>query len=211
MDQALLLRPETFAAEEVACAQRGSADRRPERVRPANLGSASDLPTVSPGECWLLALPATGAEPGVLERRVLTVANVIIYDRALANQLAAILPLGGYAEPAVGDGLERTIRFACSGWSVVKLIEHTFTNRVFADQAHSLAARLQAAGASSNLKVSGFAETGRGLRRAETSLGKFGALIGGTLGCEPQVIVFRAFGCRDTPALRAVMSNGLAG
>jgi ABC-type spermidine/putrescine transport system permease subunit II len=127
--------------------------------------------------------------------------------------VAAALPLGGYAEPAVGDGLKRCIRLAQDGWSVVRLIERAPTGKSFADQIRSLAARLQAFGAPHNLKVSNFAKTDDGeLGNAETILCDIDALIGATPGGEPQAIVFKAIGgSTHTPALSAVMTNGLAG
>jgi ABC transporter len=208
MDQVFLDSPAVSAAEGRACAWRDEAPLRPEHIRAANL----DLPAIGPGDCWLLTLPANGAEPGALEIYALTTANAIVYDRALEKVVAAALPLGGYAEPAVGDGLKRCIRLAQDGWSVVRLIERTPTGKSFADQIRSLAARLQAFGAPHNLKVSKFAETDNGeLGNAETKRCDIDALIDATPDGEPQAIVFKAVGGTHTPALSAVMANGLAG
>jgi hypothetical protein len=82
------------------------------------------LPEVRPGQLWLAALPSTGPELALFEYRVLTTANVIIYDRGLASPVARFLPLGGYAEPAAPNAAwERCLRFARDGWSVARLVQ----------------------------------------------------------------------------------------
>jgi sulfate/thiosulfate transport system ATP-binding protein len=115
MEQALLDRPPTSASDTTARAQRSATEHWPKDLHRANPILASDLPAIGPGECWFLMLPAK-AELVALERHALTTANVIVYDRALAKVATAILPLGGYAEPAAGDGLERCINsYATAG------------------------------------------------------------------------------------------------
>ena len=88
-----------------------------------DVAPSADLPAIAAGELWLIVLPDAGSKLTSLEYRALTAAHVIVYDRALTDVVAAVLPLGGYAEPADGDGLTRSLQFIRDGWSVVRLIE----------------------------------------------------------------------------------------
>ena len=86
------------------------------------------LPSVDPGQIWLIEHdPAIAL--GALDRAVLTHANVVLYDHALAPLVAQILPIGAYAEPlsaltmAAGPAVSpRALDFAAEGWSVGQLI-----------------------------------------------------------------------------------------
>src|SRR5437763_9392890 len=86
------------------------------------------LPSVDSGQIWLIEHdPATAL--GALDRAVLTHANVVLYDRALASLVAQVLPIGAYAEPlsaptmAAGPAIApRAFDFAAEGWSVVQLV-----------------------------------------------------------------------------------------
>src|SRR3954452_7102822 len=86
------------------------------------------LPSVDPGQIWLIEHdPATAL--GALDRAVLTHANVVLYDRALAPLVAQVLPICAYAEPlaaamvAAGPAVTpRALDFAAEGWSVVQLV-----------------------------------------------------------------------------------------
>jgi hypothetical protein len=86
------------------------------------------LPSIDPGQIWLIEHdPATAL--GTLDRAVLTHANVVLYDRALASLVAQVLPIGAYAEPlsaptmAAGPAIApRAFDFAAEGWSVVQLV-----------------------------------------------------------------------------------------
>ena len=99
----------------------------PDAIRNGSLVERHRLPTVQPGQLWLVELPPGEAELAPLEYLALTAANVVIYDRALASTVARLLPLGGYAEPAPeGDeagetALERCVGFVRDGWSVARL------------------------------------------------------------------------------------------
>ena len=85
--------------------------------------------TVKPGQVWLIEhVSATALFP--VDLAVLTNADVVIYDRALAPVVASVLPLGAYAEPLPLDappaGLAisaRSLGFAVDGWSVAQLVE----------------------------------------------------------------------------------------
>jgi hypothetical protein len=83
--------------------------------------------TIEPGQIWLVEHDA--AELSLLDRAVLSGANVVLYDRALAPVLAQSLPLGAYAEPlsptiagAAPAIAPRALDFAAEGWSVVQLV-----------------------------------------------------------------------------------------
>jgi hypothetical protein len=81
------------------------------------------LPDVVPGQLWLIELDAACPMP-VAAHQVLDRANVVIYDRILGDMVAQGLPLGGYAEPALGaePAAARSVRFARDGWSVARLL-----------------------------------------------------------------------------------------
>src|SRR6267378_806939 len=56
------------------------------------------LTSVDPGQIWLIEHDPSAAL-AALDRAVLTRANVVLYDRALAALVAQALPIGAYAEP----------------------------------------------------------------------------------------------------------------
>jgi hypothetical protein len=97
--------------------------------------SPRQLPTVDPGQIWLIeqdpALPLSAVDCDVL-----TSANVVIYDRALAPLVAQVLPIGGYAEPLPVAGhasdpaiSPRALALAGEGWSVAQLVEASPSQR----------------------------------------------------------------------------------
>jgi hypothetical protein len=124
------------------------------------------LPAVEPGQLWLVEIcPDRGLSTG--ERHLLGSANVILYDRALSTEVAAILPLGGYAEPAPSAAelpdcalIERCVRFALDGWSVVRLIDASQTRPSRESRLRAIANRLIAGGAGGQLPVRIFADAG---------------------------------------------------
>ena len=82
------------------------------------------LTSVDPGQIWLIEHDPSAAL-AALDRAVLTRANVVLYDRALASLVAQVLPIGAYAEPlsaptmAAGPAITpRAFDFAAEGWSV---------------------------------------------------------------------------------------------
>jgi hypothetical protein len=85
--------------------------------------------TVKPGQIWFIEhSSARVLFPS--DCAVLTGADVVIYDRALAPVIASVLPLGTYAEPMPLDALHagpaissRALGFAVDGWSVAQLVE----------------------------------------------------------------------------------------
>jgi hypothetical protein len=183
---------------------------RPGAVTPGDAAGAADLPVVAAGELWLIELPDAEDELTSLERRALTSANVIVYDRALTDAVAAVLPLGGYAEPAKGDGLTRSLQFVRDGWSVVRLIERPSIDSDRAGPRQLLTLRLREAGASANLRLRRFAEEDvRWLCRDDVRLGDADGLFDGSDGMRDVIVVGAADGVR--PDLSAVACNGLAG
>src|SRR5947207_11623703 len=103
---------------------RPAPPRRPtsgRRERPENAAA----PIAGPGRLSLIE--RCGGEPGLTsaEQAALAGANIIVYERSLAALVAAVLPLGGYAEPAPEARqspnrpvFERCLNFALDGWSV---------------------------------------------------------------------------------------------
>jgi sulfate transport system ATP-binding protein len=192
---------------------------RPDKLAPALSGAATrcddpilpaELPAVAPGELWLVER-AIAAQLSALERRALTSSNVIIYDRVLEDTVAATLPVGGYAEPSVGENVERCVRFVSDGWSVVRLIERDPIHEYFPDCARGLAGRLRAAGAPPDLSVAGLSGIGTPIfQKTQARLDGINALIDGMRDAAGRAIVFRAFG-PSTSGLYPVGCNGLAG
>ncbi len=182
--------------------------------QPACWIEAPALPDVAAGQLWLVEL-LPGAEPSPRERRALTTANVLIYDRALADTVAAMLPLGAYAEPAMSTSraLDRSLRFVLDGWSVVRVIDATSTPlRQRLDQIRALSAQLLAAGSAAQLPILLFAGTdSRRVRQTEAQLGTLDAIIA---KCDPEdhlTLVFGAIRGRSARTLAFASSNGLAG
>jgi len=169
-------------------------------------------PTDGCGQLWFIELPTEGANLSPLEYRALTNSNVVIYDRALGATVAAILPLGGYAEPtASGDGeqvLERCLRFARDGWSVVRLVEGALSRAERGGRIRRLSERLIAAKVPTEQPVSLFVNAGCSTwGRIEAPLGT----VIDTCSVEKRLtIVFGALGI-GAPRLHTASSNGLAG
>jgi hypothetical protein len=170
-----------------------------------------NLPAITPGELWLLPPPGLGTEIGSLARHALTKANVIIYDRAVVDLVATILPLGGYAEPASSDGMRRCIQFARDGWSVVRLLADTPSREGVDECFVALVAKLRRAGAPTDLAVSRFTEIDGRLHRAKLPLYELDALLRWHSTGKPTAIAFDAFACRRGMAQPVTVANGLAG
>ena len=191
----------------------GATDRAGSGNCPARWIEVSALPDVEAGQLWLVELPP-GAEPSPLERRALTTANVLIYDRALADTVAAILPLGAYAEPAVSTSQpDRSLGFVHDGWSVVRLIDTTDVRlRQRVDQIRALSKQLLATRSLAQLPILLFAGTDSGrVRQTEADLDTLDAVIA---QCGPEdhlTLVFGAVRNRSARTLSFAASNGLAG
>jgi hypothetical protein len=96
---------------------------------------SGDWTKIRPGQAWLIEQHASEGL-STLDRGALAGADVVLYDRALAPLIAAaVLRVGGYAEPLAADAEEgeeggvgqaispRALRFAADGWSVVQLVQ----------------------------------------------------------------------------------------
>ena len=174
------------------------------------------LPAVEPGQLWLVEIcPDRGLSTA--ERHLLGSANVILYDRALSAEVAAILPLGGYAEPAPSPAelpdaklIERCVRFALDGWSVVRLIDVSQTRPSREAHLRAIADRMRASGAGGQVPVLIFADAGSRAFVADQT--RLAAMDPDTLGARNQrlIVVFDAGALGRAPAY-PIAANGLAG
>src|ERR1700761_8217817 len=81
------------------------------------------LPELEAGQIWMIEISPID-ELSTPHRAIMTIGNVIIYDRSLEAIVANALPLGGYAEPeAEAKTAQRCVQFARDGWSVVRLLD----------------------------------------------------------------------------------------
>jgi hypothetical protein len=174
------------------------------------------FPAVEPGQLWLIEALADGT-PSVPARHAVDGANVVIYDRALAETLSGALPLGTYAEPApVADGLgntsaSRCVRFTGDGWSVARLVPARLPQRARARRVRGLIDALAAAKAPSDLAVQVFAEAGGGIcEQEETRLDRLAHLVA-THPRNTRLTIVIAARRGDAARVQAVAGNGLAG
>ena len=202
---------ETLTLLPPARTSRPKTAQQPSGADPVALLPVTEQPTIEPGQLWLVEFPVAEAEISALERHAVANANVVIYDRALADTVAAVLSLGGYAEPATGDGMGRCLQFARDGWSVARLIEPQHNGRAIGECLSALAARLGAAGDPSDVRITlhsdGHAHSDLQVRldKVETTLIRDG-------NCEERrTAVFRATSAPAIPAMALVSGNGLAG
>jgi hypothetical protein len=179
---------------------------------------ASLLPSIKPGQLWVVEHSSTDLHMSPLGHRTITAANVVIYDRALYPMVAANLPLGGYAEPASPpDGppdkaFDRCIRFARDGWSVVWLVDHRPPHDARRRRIGRLIDRLIGAGCPPSQSVSLFVNANSSImQQTETELDRLGIVIEATTSEDCLAIVFAAVGAGAAPHLHAISSNGLAG
>lgn len=185
------------------------------------LGSAApveslQLPSVQPGQLWLVELPAISPEFAPLEYRTLTTANVVVYDEALAATVARYLPLGGYAEPAGPMAAERCIRFVRDGWSVARVIVPRGLSGLEAtDEFRQLAARLLTLNGGAGFSLSAFVNNGGGAyRRSRVRLQQLQDVTPDKQ--RPNrfsnvTFVFEPFGIAATTRFSVASANGLAG
>jgi hypothetical protein len=174
------------------------------------------LPAVEPGQLWLVEIcPDRGLSTA--ERHLIGSANVILYDRTLSAEVAAILPLGGYAEPAPPPAelpdatvVERCTRFALDGWSVIRLIDAAQSRPSREARLCAVADRLRAAGAGGQLPVRIFADAGsRAFIEDPTRLATLDPDAIGARN-ERLIVVFDAV-APGRPATYPIAATGLAG
>jgi len=174
------------------------------------------LPAVEPGQLWLVEIcPDRGLSTA--ERHLLGSANVILYDRALSAEVAAILPLGGYAEPAPPPAespdagvIERCVRFALDGWSVIRLIDVSQNEPSRERRLRAIADRLRAGGTSAELPVRVFADAGS--RAFVEDPVRLATLDPDRIGARDErlIVVFDAAARGGAPTY-TIVANGLAG
>jgi hypothetical protein len=177
------------------------------------------LTAVAPGQLWVVELSATEPSLSPLEYRVITTANVVIYDRPLAPMVPKVLPLGGYAEPASSSGerkldqaWERCLRFARDGWSVVRLVEHSPSAQQRFERIQYLTERLTAADTPANLPVLLFVDAGGDTyEKTEAHLGALSPVISAHCVERRLSIAFTVISAGAAPRLSVASSNGLAG
>jgi siroheme synthase len=184
------------------------------RVQSAN----ATAPAAGPGRLYLIE--RCGGELGLTaaEREALVSANIIVYERSLAQLVAAVLPLGAYAEPAPeakqtseAPVFERCLNFALDGWSVVQLMER----RPRAGRARWIrdaAAQLVSAGISGDTPVLVLVDaTCGGPVSIETRLRSAHAVIEEHGSPGGLMMVLGPIVPGPTPQVYAFAANGLAG
>lgn len=176
--------------------------------------AGATLPAVAPGQLWLVEQAADGA-PAAPLRHALASADVVIYDRALADFVADTLPLGAYAEPAAGPetAAARCVGFARDGWSVVRLVPARVAGRERSRRVQDVVDELAAASVAGRLPVAIFAAAGDGtLERIEARFDDLAAIVASHPRETALAVVIAAFGDGGAAAaLHAVAANGLAG
>lgn len=169
------------------------------------------LPAVQPGQLWYVEFSSTERVDRPLEYQALTTANVVIYDRALEPTVAAFLPLGAYAEPAMpGDRvIERCLSFTREGWSVARLVDREGGG---AGTIRQLSQRLLEATASPPLAASVFVNNHGRYENLEAELDGLGDLVDlHRFGPAATVTIIFGGGAGTMPRVVFASANGLAG
>jgi hypothetical protein len=186
-----------------------------ERERSANAAT----PVIGPGRLYLIERGGGDLDLTSAEREALAGANIIVYERSLASLVAAILPLGAYAEPGPEPStpvFARCLKFALDGWSVVQLMER----RPPAERARwveDAAEQLASAGVSSDTPVQmlvdaacgGPADIATQLRSVHVVLEDRGLAHGLDMG--GLIMVLGPIAKGPAPQIYAFAANGLAG
>jgi hypothetical protein len=172
------------------------------------------FPAIAPGQLWLIEALADGAH-SASARHAIDGANVVIYDRALAETLSEVLPIGSYAEAAVdgagGVTAARCVRFAGDGWSVARLLPAQVSQRERAGRVRGLVDALAAAKAPGDLAVQIFAEAADGIsEHQETRLDQLAQLVA-THPRHTRLTIVIAASHSGATRVQAVAGNGLAG
>jgi hypothetical protein len=183
---------------------------------PAGAVDLAALPTVGPSQLWYVELPSAEREFSPLEYQVLTTANVVIYDRALASTVAKFRPMGGYAEPAAPSNLasdlalERCARFARDGWSVARLVDR---DRERVARIPQLSEWLQPVKSPVGLPVELFVNTGGRYGRNTVEISELGDIINCvSLGQTITLVIrFSGIDAGAAPRFSVASANGLAG
>jgi hypothetical protein len=181
---------------------------------PASIPTPS-LPAVAPGQLWLIEAAADGAELHALSRHALDDANVVIYDRSLADRVSLALPLGTYAEPAPARSdaaASRSVHFARDGWSVVRLLPARLPSRERTRRVQDIVDELAAAKVAGRLPVTIVTHGADGVEeRIEARFDDLASIVASHPRDTLLTIVIDAFAGAGAARLHAVAANGLAG
>jgi hypothetical protein len=171
---------------------------------------------LGPGQIWLIE-QVSDAALCPLDRAAMTSAQIIVYDPALAPLVAAMLPIGGYAEPLSRDAQAaeatispRTLEFAAAGWSVAQLIEARPGCHA---RLRGAVAALPSAGAGGDLPVRVIAKGAPvdSRQSREACVRTLPALIDQFADEDPLTLIFGPFAIGQPAASAAFTANGLAG
>src|SRR4051794_38631348 len=172
------------------------------------------LPSIDPGQIWLVEHDPTTAL-GALDRGVLTRANVVLYDRALAPLVAQVLPIGAYAEPlsaatvAAGPAVTpRALDFAAEGWGGVQLVA---AGPAWRARVPLLPPALLRAHRNGALPVRAVAKAVGGHREWDANLDDIAELLREADDDELLTLVFGPVALRHPAHAHAFTANGLAG
>ena len=171
------------------------------------------LPEVVAGQLWLIEQRAEVAPTASL-RQAIAAANVVIYDRTLAEIVADALPLGTYAEPAAGREVAaaRSAGFARDGWSVVRVLAARAGRRERTRRVQDVVDELAAAQVPGRLPVMIFTTTGDGaLEQVDARFDDLAAIVDSHARETDLTIVIAAFPAPAAASLHTIAANGLAG
>lgn len=172
------------------------------------------LPLVGPGQLWLVELSPDETLSDAA-RRALDGANVVIYDRALADAVALALPLGTYAEPAPARSdaaAARAVHFARDGWIVARLLQARLASRDRTRRIQDIVDELAAAKIAGRLPVTIVAAGPEGVdEQIEARFDDLASIVASHPRDTRLAIVIDAFAGAGAARLHAVAANGLAG
>ena len=190
--------------------QRQAAKRRPAAM-------LSKFPAIEPGQLWLIEA-AAGDALSACARHAVEGANVVIYDRALADTLSNALPLGTYAEAgertdeASDPAAARAVRFACDGWSVARLVPARPTQRQRIVRVRRLVEELTAVKPVAEIAVTVYGELSDGVcEPTETRLSRLDQVVVTYPRDARLTIIVSGIAGQLAARVQAVAGNGLAG
>jgi hypothetical protein len=170
--------------------------------------------TVKYGQIQLIEVEATAAALPDHQRYALITANAVIYDRRFTALVAAILPLGGYAEPAPAAdhrASARLLQLALDGWNVVRLAAAPASAADRRSRLGHIAAELLGAGIAAELPVRLVKGTSAGGEESRTCLGEFRGTLDSFAADGPVMVTFGTRGAIGRSGLSVIVDNGLAG
>ena len=177
-------------------------------VRSTELSHGALL-TIEPGQIWVIGISATAALSAA-QRQAIVDSNIVIYDRSLEPIVAKTLPPGGYAEPALREKtVERCVRFARDGWSVVRLVDRELPDRQRTAHLRALTRQLSAANNSADARPLLFLLDASASRQRPVK--QIDPKMAITTEREDLTVVFLATDIAPKPGFATAPLNGLAG